>query len=118
MITIVKDEKKLVVTKHAYKSYYKHSGWTIEGSQEAHIETKDDLMEESTSVDENVKNEDSDESEEEWDEEWDEEEEYSKPISEMNRKELEIYAEKNDIDITSARNNKELKEIISKASKL
>lgn len=111
MIRIRKNGKIMTVARSAYNEVYKPNGWAIvDGVEEENVEKN---IEE-----ENVESENESEDEltdDDWadiEEEANDLEGVSKPLSEMNRNELEAEAEKLGIDISAAKSNKQLRELI------
>ena len=96
---MVKIEKvgvgQLTVPDKAFDNYYKAAGWhVVEGGKKATKATKVEETEE---------------------DEWagfEEEEEVTKPLSEMNRPEMEAFAAKRGIDISGATSNRQLRELL------
>lgn len=100
MVIIGKGKKKLRVTNKAYDNFYKNSGWTIVKQLGANkkADTKKPEKEE----------------QDEWDN-VDEDSDARKPLSDMNRQELEEYAAELGVDITGLTSNKQLREAIKAA---
>lgn len=94
-VKIHKDEKTLIVSEGAFNSYYKNSGWVVEEDKKAN-----DVAVESQGS---------------FDEDWDsiiEDDEPTKPLSEMNGRELREFAESKGIDLTGLSSNKQIREAI------
>lgn len=105
MINITKNGKVMTVARSAYEGIFKPNGWTVlnHEKESKNVETKN--------VEEDI--------EEITDDEWaDAEEEaadmegVSKPLSEMNKRELEELAFNLGIDISKVNSNKQLRELI------
>lgn len=113
MIVIKKGSKRLKVTKSAYKNFYKNAGWKkvsdteTKVTNEVPVEATEDLTEPSTEDAEVIEDDDED-----WDEE---DEEPSKPLSEMNRAELEEFAGKLGVSLAGLSTNKQIREAIKAA---
>lgn len=95
MIRISKGGKETSVTESAYKNYFARNGWT--------------------KIDTDSSDPSSDHGNDDWDEEtenddWDEEP--AKPLSEMNRAELEAYAKEKDVDLTGLTSNNQIRKAI------
>lgn len=88
MIIIKKGNKELKVTNSSYKNFYKSAGWQIIGNV--------------NKVEEESEN---------WDEVL-EEIEQKKPLSEMNRYELEQYASELGVSLAGLTTNKQIREAI------
>lgn len=100
MVIIGKGKKKLRVTNKAYKNFYENSGWTI--VKQLGANKKSDVRK----------------SEKEESDEWnnaDEDSDARKPLSEMNRQELEEYAAELGVDLTGLTSNKQFREAIKAA---
>nr|DAH85015.1 MAG TPA: HeH/LEM domain [Bacteriophage sp.] len=98
MIKIEKDGKELMVPKSAYNNFYKNAGWTKVGGK------KQEAMQ-FESVDDS-----------EWDEALaEEEQEPTKPLSEMNRSELEQLARERGISLAGLSNTKQIREAVKAA---
>lgn len=94
------DKKVLKVPEAAYNNFYKGAGWRREDGVS-------DVVESEESPDED-----------EWsgyDDEEENDEEIMKPLSEMNRSELEAYAAKLGVDLTGLTSNKQYREAIKAA---
>ena len=89
MVQIKKDALKLKVTNSAYKNFYKDAGWDLVDAAEEHGEWAEAEAEE-----------------------WAEAEGVTKPLSEMNRSELEAYAAQLNVDLTGLSSNKQYREAI------
>ena len=89
MVQIKKDALKLKVTNSAYKNFYKDAGWDLVDAAEEHGECAEAEAEE-----------------------WAEAEGVTKPLSEMNRSELEAYAAQLNVDLTGLSSNKQYREAI------
>lgn len=114
-IEIFKDGEKRTVSKSAFENFFKDTGWKAginpasSSNQNVQGELKEDEAIKSMDSEINEQIEYSGESEnnstdEEWDEllseeELEEDEDVEKPISEMNREELIVYADKHDISL-------------------
>lgn len=121
MVVIVKGDKKLTVPTSAYNNYYKNAGWIIRNGKKQEKELEDnnsvekeekEVIDDVTEETEENSNEDADGSD---DEDWDsvmEDEEVEKPLSEMNRQELEDKAASLGVDITGLSTNKQIREAI------
>lgn len=99
MVIISKGEKKLKVTKSAYKNFYKHAGWVVE-KEKVKVQSVIDT---------------DDTSDEEWDEVMADDEEPTKPLSEMNRAELEEAAKELGVNLVGLSTNKQIREAIKAA---
>lgn len=100
MLLIGKGKKKLKVTDKAYDNFYKNSGWEV-------------LKQLGTKVKKPVK--ETVESEvDEW-EGVEDDSEVKKPLSEMNRQELEEYAAELGVDLSGLTSNKQIREAIKAA---
>lgn len=97
MVVICKGKQKLRVAESAFKMFYKNAGWTIE---------------EKSSVKEPAK-EVVDGSDDEWAEAM--EEDAIKPLSEMNRSELEEMAKELGVSLAGLSTNKQIREAIKTA---
>lgn len=110
-ITINKGDKTLKVMESAFEEYFANQGWSI-----SHIVGESVAVEETAPVEPiaEPKMEANDSEEEDWSEFEDEgnDEEVEKPLSEMNRSELEEKANSLGIDISEAKSNKQIREII------
>lgn len=96
MIKIVKDGKGLTVPTSAYKNFYKNAGWSV---ADASGVVQPDPSEDA-----------------EWDEVLTEEEqEPTKPLSEMNRGELERLAEQMGISLAGLSNTRQIREALKAA---
>lgn len=100
MITIKKTigkgtEKVLTIPKSAYDNFYKGAGWQFDS---ATAKTSKTSLEE-----------------DEWAGYDENEEEITKPLSEMNRAELEEYAAKLGVDLSGLTSNKQYREAIKAA---
>lgn len=101
MVRICKGEgeskKELTVPTAAFDNFYKGAGWQkVDTASEPIIESEED----------------------EWDgydENEDNEEEFTKPLSEMTRPELEAYAAKLGVDLSGLTSNKQYREAIKAA---
>lgn len=95
MVVIKKGKKTAKVTKSAYKNFFKGHGWLIDDS----------------GVNEDIKTNESieDTSDEDWDEVM---EEVEKPLSEMNKQELEIKAASLGVNINGLTTNKQIRDAI------
>ena len=113
-VTIKKGDKTLTVMKSAFEEYFANQGWSISnvGKLVAVVETAPEKPIAEPEVEAN------DSEEEDWSEFEEEEvdEEIEKPLSEMNRAELEQKANSLGIDISEAKTNKQLREIIKNFS--
>lgn len=100
MVTIRKGKKEVRTTESAYENFFANNGWEKVESNKTHKRTE-------------RKSEPSD-NEASTSDEWGDwsEEEPSKPLSEMNRSELEEYATKLGIDLTGLGSNKQIREAI------
>lgn len=97
MLKIVKDGKELKVPTSAYKNFYKNAGWLV--SCEDNRDVQASFSEDS-----------------EWDEALaEEEQEPTKPLSEMNRNELEQLAKGMGISLAGLTNTKQIREAIKAA---
>lgn len=97
MVVIGKGSSKLKVTASAYKNFYKHCGWVVKQGSVQTQSVKDDEVS---------------------DEEWDEvtgEDEPTKPLSEMNRAELEDMAKDLGVSLAGLSTNKQIREAIKAA---
>ena len=96
MLKIVKDGKELKVPVSAYKNFYKNAGWFVsEDNRKIHTSFNEDS---------------------EWDEALaEEEQEPTKPLSEMNRNELEQLAKEMGISLAGLTNTKQIREAIKAA---
>lgn len=111
MVKISKNGKTMTISRSAYKNFYEQNGWRIESGvdKENAIELK---------VEEDKSNEvyDQDDlTDDDWADVVEDEselEEVTKPISEMNKKELEALAKELGIDTSSVSTNKQLRELI------
>lgn len=104
MVRIKKGSQERVVARGAYKNYYEGMGWVIIGEppKATNHETSKDAAD--------------DVSDEEWDDALaEEDEEPSKPLSEMNRAELEAMAERLGVSLAGLSNNKQIREAIRAA---
>ena len=101
MVRIKKGDKEKVVASSAYKNFYEGAGWHIVGKSSR------------AKVREN--NSDDEISDEEWDDAMADDDEPSKPLSEMNRSELEALAEKMGVSLVGLSNNKQIREAIKAA---
>lgn len=104
MLRIVKGKRTLKVTDKAYENFYKNNGWEIEkrlGTGKASASNSKKPKVEET------------ETEDEW--AGIEDEEVRKPLSEMNRQELEQYAAELGVDLTGLSSNKQYREAIKAA---
>lgn len=100
MVIISKEEKKLRVTNKAYDNFYKNSGWTIVKQLGANKKVDVKKLEK--------------EEQDEWDN-VDEDSDARKPLSDMNRQELEEYAAELGVDLTGLTSNKQFREAIKAA---
>lgn len=100
MVIINKGEKKLRVTNKAYDNFYKNSGWAI-------------VKQLGTNKKADVKKPEKEE-QDEWDN-VDEDSDARKPLSDMNRQELEEYAAELGVDLTGLTSNKQFREAIKAA---
>lgn len=92
-VKISKNGMEKEVSVSAFENFFKNSGWEIAGDKKP-ATSQSKKEEEKEVVEEPVENN----SDDEWDEVL-EDEEIEKPISEMNKKELLDYAEKNGISL-------------------
>lgn len=103
MVLIKKNNKTMTVPNSAYNNFYKQNGWDIvNGIVEEPVVTDEVTPEEELTDDD-------------WADIEEEEEETAgieKPLSEMNRKELEAKALSLGINISKANSNKEIRELI------
>ena len=92
-VKISKNGMEKEVSVSAFENFFKNSGWEIAGGKKpANSQSKKEKVEEK--VEEPIENN----SDDEWDEVL-EDEDIEKPLSEMNKKELIDYAEKNGISL-------------------
>lgn len=113
MIKIYKAGKRpLKVTTSAFNNFYKHSGWSTEKpqtgkrSQKVVEESVESEVEEQALTDEDATNSD-------WDDtDWDEADQPTKPLSEMNRAELEQLAEEKGVSLAGLTNVKQMREVL------
>lgn len=82
------------VSVSAFENFFKNSGWEIAGDKKP---ATSQSKKEEVKVEEPV--EEDNNSEDEWAEAMEEDEDIEKPLSEMNKKELMEYAEKNGISL-------------------
>ena len=108
-IEINKGDKTLKVTENAFEEYFAGQGWSKKYNVEKSV-----AVEETVTDDSYLEPEVNDSEEEDWSEFEEEEvdEEVEKPISEMNRAELERKANSLGIDISEAKTNKQIREMI------
>ena len=106
MVQIKKDALKLKVTNSAYKNFYKDAGWDLVDAAEEHGEWAEAEAEEWAEAEEHGEWAEAEE------EEWAEAEGVTKPLSEMNRSELEAYAAQLNVDLTGLSSNKQYREAI------
>lgn len=105
-VKISKNGMEKEVSVSAFENFFKNSGWEIAGGKKpANSQSKKEKVEEK--VEEPVENNNDDE----WDEVL-EEEEIEKPISEMSKKELIEYAEKNGISLAGLNTTAQFKQAI------
>lgn len=91
-IKISKNGMEKEVSVSAFENFFKNSGWEIAGGKKP--ATSQSKKEEKV-VEEPVNNN----SDDEWDEVLEEDDEIEKPLSEMTKKELMEYADKNNISL-------------------
>lgn len=104
MVRIKKGTKARVVSLASFHNYYKNSGWELCDE----VPAKDEPVSE---FEDNIQESDEDEvSDSEWDEAM--EDEVEKPLSEMNRSELEAKAASLGIDISGLTKNAQIREKI------
>ncbi len=110
-VTINKGDKTLVVMKSAFEEYFANQGWSISTNVGRSVAVEETAPEKPIAE---PKIEANDSEEEDWSEFEDEDndEEIEKPLSEMNRSELEQKANSLGIDISEAKSNKQIREII------
>lgn len=96
MIAIKKGDKRLRVTRAAFLNFYKSAGWS-------EVAEKVKRQRETQNNDAHIKDE--------WDEWGDDEVE--KPVSEMNKQELEEYASAHGIDLTGLNSEKAYRKAIN-----
>lgn len=100
MLRIKKHGKELTVANSAYRNFYKGAGWQVVGNVSGH-KPHEHMAEESDTTDE------------EWDDAMaDEDEEPTKPLSEMNRAELEAMASRLGVSLAGLSTNKQIREAI------
>lgn len=114
MVKIIKNGKTMTVARSAYEEIFKPNGWAI-----ANGEVKENIQEENVTPEPIEDNQEDNQEDELTDDDWaDAEEEaedlegVTKPLSEMNRQELENRAIELGIDISKANSNKQLRELI------
>lgn len=118
MVKITNGSRTTVVSKGAFKNYYEPYGWSIVDSEEKIIEGKD-LPNEDEKTAENANESLSEAPEEVFDDEGEKEEspedesDIEIPISEMTVAELREYAKEHDIDVSLAKNKKEMLAVIT-----
>lgn len=103
MVVIKKGTNRLKVTNSAYKNFYQYAGWVVE---EEKTKKKEKPQPE-------VNNDEV--SDEEWDEAMSDDEEPTKPLSEMNRAELEELAKELGVNLAGLSTNKQIREAIKAA---
>ena len=112
MVVITKghgdDGKRLVVPSAAYDNFYKGAGWRKVDDNSVVPMKKTKRNVDTAPVSDVNDVDDADE----WDGYEDDQEEYTKPLSEMNREELEKYAEKLGVDLTGLSTAKQYREAI------
>lgn len=116
MITITNGVRAMTVSKGAFKTLFEPNGWKIASLTDEKLNAEDFISEdekepESSNLPPLVPPEDEDEEEVEEEED----EEVEKPISEMTVEELKEYAHELGLDISKAKNKKELRHMISSA---
>lgn len=117
MVKITNGSRTTVVSKGAFKNYYEPYGWSIVDSEEE-IVVSDDLLanDEKTAEEANESLSEAPEevfNEGEKEESPEDESDIEIPISEMTVAELREYAEKHDIDVSLAKNKKEMLAVIT-----
>lgn len=117
MVKITNGSRTTVVSKGAFKNYYEPYGWSIVDSEEEIVTSKDLPNEDEKTAEE--ANESLSEAPEEVLDEGEKEEspedesDIEIPISEMTVAELREYAAKHDIDVSLAKNKKEMLAVIT-----
>ena len=114
MITIVKGDKKLIVSKSGFDEYYKNMGWEVEGGSKKTTKSTKAPVEEKV---EPVENAEETSDEEDWSEFEDEVDDSEKPLSEMNKTELKEKATSLGIDISGDYTDSQLRDMIKEALK-
>lgn len=104
MVVIKKGKLRKTVALSSFHNYYENSGWELTGESVVNNNVKEEFDDLPESVEE----------EEISDSEWDDvmEEEVEKPLSEMNRSELESKAASLGIDISGLTKNAQIREKI------
>lgn len=111
MVVITKGKKAMTVSRSAYNNFYKQNGWEIANGDNKN-EKPEEVIEQETVEKENSQDDVTDDDWADIEEEESEEEGIEKPLSEMNRQELENKAAELGIDISNAKSNKQLRELI------
>lgn len=93
------------VSVSTFENFFKNSGWEIAGN-------KKPATSQSKKVEKVVEEPVENNNEDEWDEVLEEDEEIEKPLSEMNKKELMEYAEKNGISLAGLSTNSQFRQAI------
>ena len=92
-VKIFKGDMIKEVSVSSYENFFKNSGWEIAGDKKpATSQSKKEEVKKEEPVEENN-------NDDEWAEAMEEDEDIEKPLSEMNKKELMEYAEKNGISL-------------------
>lgn len=117
MVKITNGSRTTVVSKGAFKNYYEPYGWSIADSEEE-IVASEDLPNDDEKTAEEANESLSEAPEEVFDEgekeeSLEDESDIEIPISEMTVAELREYAEKHDIDVSLAKNKKEMLAVIT-----
>lgn len=112
MIVITKNGKTKKVSRDAFVNYYSNSGWVIAGEKSPATSHDYEEEEKAHENEEEPTDEENDVSDDEWDEVL-KDEEIEKPLSEMNREELERKATSLGIVVTDM-NVKQIREAIKK----
>lgn len=110
MVDIVKNGKTMTVARSAYEEIFKSNGWQPVNGNNENVEVKNDVKD--VPIENNPEDELTDDDWANVEEEMNDLEGVTKPLSEMNRSELEALAAELGIDVSEAKSNKQLRELI------
>lgn len=111
MVSIVKGKKAMTVSRSAYDNFYKQNGWEIVNGNKKN-EKPEEVIEQETVEEVNSQDDVSDDDWADIEEDEADEEGIEKPLSEMNRQELEEKATELGIDFSNVKSNKQLRDLI------
>lgn len=114
-VKIFKGNKEKVVSVSTFENFFKNSGWELADNKKSAIPQPKEDKKEVKKVEETIEENNNDE----WDEVLKEEEDegVEKPLSEMNKRELIEYADKNGISLAGLTTNSQFRKAIQEYMK-